>query len=59
MPGDLGGKAVTTETRAVKNLNDFVKTDTTVSNSVSTAGDQLEQPRQEELEDEIEEGGLC
>ena len=59
MPGDLGGKAVTTERRPVQNLNDFVKSDATVSNSVSTALDQLEQPRQEELEDEIEEGGLC
>ena len=60
MPGDIGGKPVTTERRPIQNLNDFVKTDTQMTNPTSTAVGQTEHlSNQEEFEDEMEEGGLC
>ena len=50
---------MTTERRPIQNLNDFVKTDTQMTNPTSTAVGQTEQPNQEDLEDDMEEGGLC
>ncbi|KAJ7331160.1 hypothetical protein OS493_020863 [Desmophyllum pertusum] len=59
VPGDAGGRELT-ERRPVQNLNDFIKTDTQVPpNPVSNTTDQTEQHNQEDLDDELEEGGLC
>ena len=48
-----------TERRPVQNLNDFVKTDSQIPNPVSATTDQTERQNEGELEDELEEGGLC
>ncbi|XP_074616087.1 gamma-soluble NSF attachment protein-like [Acropora palmata] len=60
VPGDTGGKSVSTERRPVQNFDDPVKTDSGTSNPVrATAVDQAEQANQDEFEDDMEEGGLC
>ena len=60
VPGDTGNKGKT-ERKPTPNLNASVKTETQIPNPVSTTPTyQTEQGgNQEELEDDLEEGGLC
>ena len=59
VPGDVGGRGLT-ERKPVQNISDFGKTDARQSvDPVSSVRDQTGQQKQEVLEDELEEGGLC
>lgn len=60
VPGDTGNKGKT-ERKPTPTLNASVKTETQIPNPVSTTPTyQTEQgENQEELDDDLEEGGLC
>ena len=60
VPGDTGNKGKT-ERKLTPNLNASVKTGAQIPNQVSTTPTyQAEQGgNQEELDDDLEEGGLC